>query len=166
MSTETTNGTDRENREIVLKHTFDAPRETVFKAWTDPDHLTQWWGPKGFDTPRNKITVDLHAGGQFNLVMVLKSAEIAAGMGVETGTEFPDQSEIVEIAEPERLVLRHAAQPEIGLLEPTITRIEFYEEGDKTRIRLTSGPYTEDMAPNAETGWSQSFDKLDALLAS
>jgi uncharacterized protein YndB with AHSA1/START domain len=123
-------------------------------------------GPEGFDSPRESVSVDLRAGGHLEVTMVVASAEIAAGMQVDPGTEFPDRSEIVALVEPELLVLRSEAQPEIGLPVPTITRIELHEDGDgRTRLTLTSGPHTEMMAPNAQTGWSQSFDKLERLLA-
>lgn len=153
-------------REVVLTRAFDAPRETVFEAWTDPDRVAKWWGPEGFDTPRKKVSIDLRVGGRFDLVMVVASAEIAAGMQVELGTEFPERSEIIGLVEPWLLALKSEAQPEIGLPAPTVTFIEFREGGDEARIALTSGPYTETMQPHAEAGWSGSFDKLDALLRS
>lgn len=155
------------DRKVVVNRVFDAPRQRVFKAWTDPDHVARWWGPEGFETPREKVNIDLRVGGRFDKVMVVASAEIAAGMGVEIGTEFPDRSEIVEVVEPELLVLKSEAQPEIGLPVATITRIEFHDDGEgKTRLTLADGPYTEMMQPNAEAGWTGSFDKLDRLLQS
>jgi uncharacterized protein YndB with AHSA1/START domain len=48
---ETHSGAAAERRELVLSRVFDAPRELVFQAWTDPKHLAQWWGPKGFTNP-------------------------------------------------------------------------------------------------------------------
>lgn len=62
---------------------------------------------------------------------------------------------------PEFLVLSSEPQPEMGLMERTITRIEFHEDGPgRMRVVLVDGPYTEMMAPHAENGWSQSFEKL------
>jgi len=154
------------DQEVVITRVFDAPRELVFRAWTDPDYIAKWWGPEGFDTPRESVNVDLRVGGRFDLVMVVASAEIAAGMRVDVGAEFVDRSEIVELVEPELLVLSLEAQPDIGLPVPTVTRIEFHEDGEGTRLKLTGGPYTPMMKPNAEAGWSGSFDKLERLLPS
>jgi uncharacterized protein YndB with AHSA1/START domain len=142
------------DREVRITRTFDAPCELVFKAWTDPDQVAQWWGPEGFDVPRSTVTIDVRVGGRYDLCMV----EAA------TGAEFWVRSTIAELVEPELIVLTSEAQPEYGLVE-TITRVQFHDHGDKTRMTLNSGPYTEDMAGNSETGWSMSFDKLDRRLA-
>lgn len=151
-------------RRVAITYRFAAPRPDVFAAFTEPAQIARWWGPRGFDAPADRIEVDLRPGGCFEVIMVLVSAEIAAGMGVPVGTEFPDRSEIVEVVGPELLVLRSAAQPELGLPVPSVTRIEFHVDGAGTRVELTGGPYTAAMAPNAEAGWRQSFDKLDGLL--
>lgn len=153
------------DQEVAITRVFDAPRELVFRAWTDPDQVARWWGPEGFDTPRESVKIELRVGGRFELDMVVASPEIAAGMGVEVGTAFPERAEIVELAEPELLVMRSEAQPQIGLPVETLTRIEFHADGDRTRVVATSGPYTAAMASNSEIGWNQSFDKLDQLLA-
>jgi uncharacterized protein YndB with AHSA1/START domain len=127
----------------------------VFKAWTDPDQVAKWWSPEGFDVPRESVDLDARAGGRFDLVMVQLS----------DGAEFPLRSQIAELVEPELIVLNHEPLPEVGLPDATITRIEFEDDGGKTRMSLTSGPYTEDMAGNAEAGWKEQFGKLDRLLA-
>ena len=48
-------------QEVVITRVFDAPREQVFRAWTEPQHFKRWWGPKGFTTPA--CTIDLRPGG-------------------------------------------------------------------------------------------------------
>ena len=151
-------------RRVAISYRFDAPRPEVFAAFTEPARIAQWWGPRGFFAPADRIEVDLRPGGRLDVIMVLASDEIAAGMGVPVGAEFPDCAEIIEVIDPELLVLRSAAQPEIGLPVPSVTRIEFHVDGTGTRVELTGGPYTPAMAPHAETGWRQSFDKLSWLL--
>ncbi len=158
--------TAQASRILEITHVFQAPRERVFQAFVDPEIIAQWWGPDGFHTPREKLVIEPQPGGRHHKVMVLASPAIAAGMGVSVGAEFPDAARIVEIKAPELLVLSSAAQPEMGLVEDTITRIEFHADGpDRTRVVLIDGPYSEMMAPHAETGWQQSFDKLSTLLA-
>lgn len=141
-------------REITISRIFDAPREVVFKAWTDPEQVASWFGPEGFATPRDSVEIDLRIGGRFNLRMV------QAGGGMEYGLRY----EIVELVDPELLVLRSEPMPEVGLHHPTITRIELEADGDRTRITLTDGPYPEAGGRGAAAGWEQSFDKLAALV--
>lgn len=157
--------TDTTRNQVRLERTYAAPRDVVFKAWTDPDQIAEWWGPDGFDVPREKIEVDLRVGGAFKLTMVLRSEQIAQGMGVAVGTEFPDRSEIVELEESSLLVLRSAPQPHHGIPDAILTRIAFTDVDGGTRVEIVSGPHTDAMAPNAELGWSQQLDKLERLLA-
>jgi uncharacterized protein YndB with AHSA1/START domain len=157
--------TETTRNEVRLARTYAAPRDVVFKAWTEPDQIAKWWGPEGFDAPREKIEVDLRVGGTFTVVMVLRSEEIARGMGVEAGTEFPDSSEIVELEENALIVLRSAPQPHHGIPDEVLTRISFYDDEGGTRVEIVSGPHTDEMAPNAEMGWQQQLGKLERLLA-
>lgn len=159
--------TDRASRIFEITRYFDAPREEVFRHLVEPDLIARWWGPDGFTTPADRVEVEAKVGGAHRKTMVLESAEIAAGMGVPVGTPFPDEATILEIAPPELLVLSSEPQPEMGLVERTVTRIELHADGpDRTRVVLVDGPYDEMMAPHAETGWSQQLGKLERLIAS
>ena len=60
---EKTSTAGQTEQELVIIRIFDAPRELVFKAWTEPEYLRQWWGPSGYTTPHCKI--DLHPGGKW-----------------------------------------------------------------------------------------------------
>ena len=140
--------------QITITRVFDAPRELVFKAWTDPEQVGKWFGPAGFDIPRESVEIDLRVGGPFHLRMV------RPGSGMEHALRY----EIVEFVEPELLVLEHGPMPEVGLHNGTVTRIEFDDEDGKTRMTLTDGPYAEEGGGGAEAGWASSFDKLEVLL--
>jgi uncharacterized protein YndB with AHSA1/START domain len=142
------------DQEILITRIFDAPRERVFRAWTDPDDVAAWFGPEQFDTPRERIRIDPRVGGRYELTMVQR----------EGGAEFPVGYEILELVEPELIVLRSDPMPEVGMHEPTVVRVEFHDHGAKTRMTLTDGPYPEGRG-HAETGWSAAFDKLAALVA-
>jgi uncharacterized protein YndB with AHSA1/START domain len=141
------------NQQVVVTRVFDAPRELVFRAWTDPDQVAKWYGPQGFDIPPESVVIDLRVGGRFELRMVRAGMELEMRLGYE----------IIELVEPELLVLRHDAKPELGIPNATVTRVELYDEDGKTRMVLTDGPYTE--SGHAETGWTQAFDKLAALVS-
>jgi uncharacterized protein YndB with AHSA1/START domain len=144
----------RAEQQVTITRFFDAPRELVFKAWTDPDQVARWFGPAGFETPRDSVEIDLRVGGRFSLRMVRG----------DSGMEHPVNYEIVEFVEPELLVLKSEPMPEIGLHQGTIARIELKDDAGRTRLTLTDGPYTEDGARGAGAGWEGAFDKLEALL--
>jgi uncharacterized protein YndB with AHSA1/START domain len=141
-----------QDQQVLITRIFDAPRDVVFRAWTDRDHVARWFGPDAFDTPRETVEIDLRVGGRFELTMVQK----------ESGARFPVRYEIVELEPPRLLVLRSEPMSEVGIHEPTFTRIELHDHGDKTRMSLSDGPYTQ--AAPAEAGWNAAFAKLDALL--
>jgi uncharacterized protein YndB with AHSA1/START domain len=158
--------TTQASRIVEITRLFDAPRERVFRAFVDPDLVAAWWGPDGFSAPRDRLVIEAHAGGRHEKTMVLESAQIAAGMGMSVGAEFPDAARVLEIVPPELLVLASDPQPQFGLVERTVTRIEFHAEGpSRTRLVLVDGPYSEMMGTHAENGWLQSFDKLARTLA-
>jgi uncharacterized protein YndB with AHSA1/START domain len=142
-----------QDQQVLITRIFDAPRDLVFQAWTDPDQVAQWYGPDGFDTPRETVTIDLRVGGRWELGMVQQ----------KSGAVFPVSYEIIELDPPRLLVLKSEPMPAVGMHEPTVTRIELHDHGDKTRMSLSDGPYTHS-AP-AEAGWNGAFAKLDALLA-
>ena len=82
------------DREIVSTRIFDASRDTLFKAFANPDELTQWWGPKGFTTTIQEF--DFRPGGICRLVL-----------HGPNGTDYHNEKVFVEIIKPERIVFRH-----------------------------------------------------------
>ena len=86
------------NAEIVTTRTFNAPRKLVYKAWSDPDHLKNWWGPNGFTNTFN--TFDFRVGGQWSFVM----------HGSEKGN-YKNECTFAVIKEPELLVWDRQSQP-------------------------------------------------------
>lgn len=142
-----------QDQTVLITRIFDAPRELVFRAWTDPDHLARWFGPEGMDTPRESVAVDLRVGGSIALTMV----------GRDSGMRMPLVYEIAELDAPRLLVLTSGPMPEMGMPEQVVTRIEFHDHGEKTRMTLSDGPHVR--STPAETGWHAAFDALEALLA-
>jgi uncharacterized protein YndB with AHSA1/START domain len=142
------------HQEVLITRVFEAPRERVFRAWTDPDGIAAWYGPAHFDTPRERIQIDLRVGGRYELTMVQRDG----------GAEFAIGYDIIELVEPELLVLRSDPMPEMGMHEPTITRIELHDHGATTRMTITDGPYPAG-GGHAESGWNSAFEKLATLVA-
>ena len=136
--------------DILITRIFDAPREQVFAAWTDPEQIARWYGPAGMDTPAEHVHVDLRVGGRYELTMV----------DGRSGTRYPLRYEIVELVVPELLVLRCPAMPEMGLPDEVTTRVELHDHGDRTRMTLVDGPYPSPGRGQAEAGWDAAVEKL------
>jgi len=144
-------------RELTITRIFNAPRERVFKAWTDPKELAKWWGPKTFTNP--VCEVDLKPGGALRIVM-----------RAPDGGEYPMQGIFREIVPPSRLVFTNIALDKDGhhIIEG-LTTVTFADDGGKTKLTLhTSGVAMVDYAAaylqGMEAGWTQSLEKLEALV--
>ncbi|KEQ24232.1 SRPBCC family protein [Paenibacillus tyrfis] len=85
--------------EIISSREFDVPRELVFRAWTTPDLLARWWGPRGFTNTFHEC--DIRPGGTWRFTM-----------HGPNGTDYPNHSVFVEIVPLERIVLDHLSSPE------------------------------------------------------
>ena len=140
----------RKAPELTLSRVFDAPRPLVWKAWTRPEHLARWWGPRGFALPR--CDQALRAGGAFALVM----------RGPD-GRDYPYRGEFREVVEPERLVSVGVIHDLPGhVVETTVT---FAEEGEQTRVTVHQVySFETDATRGAREGWGQSLDRLGELL--
>jgi uncharacterized protein YndB with AHSA1/START domain len=140
-------------REYTETRVLDAPRELVWKAWTEPEQLAQWWGPKGMSTPIETIELDLRPGGAFRLTMVSDAS----------GAEFPTEMEFREVVEPDRLVFGWEAQRGIGAGEVTVT---FRDLGGRTEMTTHFVGYQTDEIERASRAlWQTQLDKLRAHLA-
>jgi uncharacterized protein YndB with AHSA1/START domain len=158
--------------EFVVSREFNAPRELVFKAWTDPAHLAKWWGPKGFNITSSKM--ELHPGGIFLYSMVTPDSQEIWGKFIYR-----------EITPPEKLVFITSFSDRDGGLTripwlanwpmEVLNVITFTENNGKTTLNLKGGPINaseEEIASFAEgrdgmaQGFAGAFEQLDAHLAS
>ncbi|MGF1609822.1 MAG: SRPBCC domain-containing protein [Kiloniellales bacterium] len=112
------------DREIVLTRLFDAPRELVFEAWSDPAQLAQWWGPDGFTTTTH--TMDLRPGGVWRFVM----------HGPD-GRDYPNKVTYIEVERPSRLVYRQGGEEDLEDIQFHVT-VTFEAQGGKTKVTLRS----------------------------
>jgi uncharacterized protein YndB with AHSA1/START domain len=153
--------------QIVITRVFDAPRDLVFKAWTEPERLTRWWGPTGFTSPVCRI--DLRAGGVFHNCM--RSPD---------GQDFWSKGVYREVVVPERIVCTDSfADAEGNVVEPSqygmaswpreaLLTVTFAEADGQTtlRVRHAVGSAAATERDMCQQGWSQSLDKLAGYLAS
>ncbi|HSY15354.1 MAG TPA: SRPBCC domain-containing protein [Jatrophihabitantaceae bacterium] len=145
--------------ELVITRVFDAPREVVYRAFTDPDQLAQWFGPVGFSVPRDTIDIDLRVGGHQRMTMVNDE---------DPAFTSPVNATFVEVIENELLVGTEEWAGPVGQNEPVqmTMRLEFHDDDGKTRLVIRQGPFTDDFLAMAREGWGSSFTKLDVLLSS
>ena len=133
-------------QEITITRVFDAPRELVWKAWTEPARLARWWGPRGWSNPLANITMDVRPGGAFRVTSV--------------SDEMTSQGVYREVSEPERLVLEEPAED--SWHEGAVSVVTFTDRGDGlTEVTLRAAIQTTDeMRAHAEAGMAGSLDRL------
>ena len=148
-------------QELVITRVFDAPRELVWKAWTEPERFMQWWGPKGFTSPVCKI--DLRVGGKY--LNCMRSPE---------GKDYWSTGVYREVVEPERIVCTDSFADAEGNVVPAthygmspdsplemLVRVTFEEHEGKTKLTLQHvGIPAGEMSELTGAGWNESFDKL------
>jgi uncharacterized protein YndB with AHSA1/START domain len=154
-----------QGRELVITRIFDAPREIVWKAWTEPEQLLRWWGPKGFTAPICKI--DFRVGGAY--LFCMRSPE---------GQEFWSTGVYREIIPLERFVCTDSFADAEGNVIPAsqygmpgdwplelLVTVTFEEVDGKTKLTLRHAGIPEgQMTDMTSAGWNESFDKLTESL--
>jgi uncharacterized protein YndB with AHSA1/START domain len=146
-------------KQLILTRIFNAPSETVFKAWTETSQIKQWWGPHGFTNP--VCEMDVRPGGSIHIDMMAPD-----------GVVFPMGGTFRIIESPRRIVFMSTAfEDEEGnnRLE-NLNTITFTALDGKTKLHLQadvlrSTPEMDSVLDGMEEGWRQSLDKLEAYLA-
>ena len=150
-----------EEQGLVIERIFDAPRELVWRAWTEPEQLMRWYGPTGMTSQACEI--DLRVGGRY--LWGLRSPE---------GQEYWNTGVYREIVPLERFVATQSMADEHGNvismgddfpLETIVTVTLEDLGGGRTKLTLRQAGFPDDMAAHAGGGWNQAFDKLAAVLA-
>ncbi len=145
-------------QELMISRVFHAPREVVFRAWTDAEQFRQWWGPKGFTNP--VCDVDARPGGA-----------LLVHMRAPNGVIYPMTAVFLDVAPPERIVFQNSALNEKGeSMFEVLQTVIFGEEGAKTRVTvhatvLRAGPEAAQHLAGMEMGWSMTLERLGEYLA-
>jgi uncharacterized protein YndB with AHSA1/START domain len=142
------------DRDIYITWAFAAPREVVWKFFTEPELIARWFGPHIFSVPADTVTVEPREGGAYRLTMVERSS----------GAQAPMAGEITRIEPPEYLEIVLGAHSADVDLENVVLRIRLHDHGEKTRVTLHQGPFTELDRDLTAAGWEESFEGLDAIL--
>jgi uncharacterized protein YndB with AHSA1/START domain len=141
-------------RELIITRVFDAPRDLVWKAFTEPDRLRQWFSPKGFET--TTAEADLRPGGAFGVVMRFTEGD---------GKDYPATGTYREVVAPSRIVMTMSGEGTDGTIADTHLTITLLERGGRTLVIIhqTGMPLTE--TAGASEGWTQILDKLAEYLS-
>jgi uncharacterized protein YndB with AHSA1/START domain len=134
---------------VRLVEVFDAPRERVFAAWTEPERLKRWWGPGAYRT--TEAEVDLRPGGRYALTLEPGAMHLAG--------------EFREVVPPERLVYTWRWVAGVPDTRESLVTVEFHDLGARTEVVLLhdnfAGPGPVDMY---DAGWASGLQKLGAHL--
>jgi len=141
------------NRTVTLKRTFNAPIKLVWEAWTQPEHIAQWWGPKGMEI--KVVEHDFRVGGKWKYTMEMPD-----------GNEFISDGVYSVIVELEKIFSSANFKP---MTEGVEIQALFEENGDKTNFTFNVVHPTEEYCKQQEkmgimNGWGSVFERLDTLV--
>ncbi len=141
------------DRTLTIKRTFNAPIQLVWDAWTQAEHITRWWGPKGMET--EVVAHDFRVGGQWKYIMQMPD-----------GTEFIAEGEYAEIMAPTKLITSADFRP---MTEGVVLEVLLEAEGEQTHFTFNVIHPSEEYCKQQEAmgfynGWGSTFDRLAELL--
>ena len=152
--------------EIVIARFFDAPRELAWRAWTEPELVKEWLGPKNYTSP--SVTIDLRVGGKYLYCMRSPGGRDIWSTGVYR-----------EIVRPERIVATDSFADEKGNVVPAtyygmskdfpaelLVTVTFEVQATRTKLTLRhTGIPPGDLSDATRAGWNESLDKYAGVLA-
>jgi uncharacterized protein YndB with AHSA1/START domain len=142
------------DRMLTITRMFDAPRDLVWRAWTDPKHLMSWWGPRAH--PAEDVEADVRVGGRWRHCL----------RAVEDGSALRHGGVFREVVPPERLVFTFAWEEEGERGIENVVTVTFAEQGGKTLMTMQQTPFQSfEERDGHQGGWGSAFDRLDELLA-
>ena len=145
------------DREIVLTRVFNAPRELVFEAYTEPEHVRNWWGPR--NSTKVRFEAEVRPGGSYRYVILSGD-----------GDEVPFTGVYQEVTPPERLVYTEIYDVvPFNSGDPALNTVTFTDEAGKTLVTVTTVYPTKEvrdfvLTTGVEGGAAESYDRLEELL--
>ncbi len=143
-----------DNPDIEMSWTFEAPREEVWREWTEPERFADWYGGPDFPIPLDTVAMDVREGGKWNLVMIAGPREIHW------------DGEYIEVKEPERLVFTVSDQPDEDVYD-LCTVVLTDLDGDRTEMlfQQSGGHMSAEAYRRAAQGWSGFFERIAERLS-
>jgi uncharacterized protein YndB with AHSA1/START domain len=144
---------DAKNRTLTLKKVLNAPVKIVWEAWTKPEHIMQWWAPKGMKIDVIKHDFKVHGKWKYSMPM-------------PDGNLFISEGEYLEIEPYKKIVTTADFKP---MTEGVEMHVEFEADGDKTNFTFSVVHATEEYSKQQEkmgfyNGWGSAFDRMEVLL--
>ncbi len=151
--TATASRTEPAHPGLVMSRLFDAPRDLMFRIWTEPKHLLRWWAPHDFTVPH--AALDARPGGRLRI-----------DFRWPNGVVFENYGDVVEVTPPERLVFTTEYREHGRLMVASLVTATFDAVGGKTRVTIRADvthaePEAADSLAGMEEGWNQQIDKLE-----
>jgi len=142
------------DRVLAITRIFDAPRDLVFKAWTDPEHVKRWWAPKGFTVV--SLEMDLRLGGAYTRHM--RSLE---------GSDSWRRGVYKEIVAPERLAFTYISDNTQGTVgHETLVTVNFEDLGARTKMTFRQAVFESVLARDVHRGgWTSTMERFSEYLA-
>jgi uncharacterized protein YndB with AHSA1/START domain len=140
---------------ITITRVFEAPRERVWREWTEPGRFADWFGGTESEVPLTSVSMDVRPGGSWRLTMFAEPGR----------REIHWNGEYLEVVEPERLVFTVSDQPEDDVYElVTVVLIDIGD--DRTEMLFEQqGRMSAEEYERAGQGWSTFFDRIAERLA-
>ena len=162
---------EKRSEPFVISRVLDAPRERVWKAWTEAEHLKHWWGPQGFKLHTCKV--DLRPGGVFHYGMTTPEGKDLWGKFIYREIKAPERLVfIVSFSDPKGGVTRHPWNENWPL--EMLSTVTFEQQGGKTKVSVQWIPADsasdiertafDESRPNLKQGWGGTIDKLTDYL--
>jgi uncharacterized protein YndB with AHSA1/START domain len=137
---------------LRLTRILPAPRETVYRALTEPGEIAKWWGPRGFTAP--SVEFDLRVGGRYRIAMQPPDGDV-----------FYLSGEFLEVDPPARLAYTFRWDPPDRDDRQTMVTLALQDQGERTKVLLTQDGFaTEKRRALHEDGWTDSFERLEQVL--
>ena len=138
---------------LLIRRKLPAPRERVFDAWTQPEHLSQWLGPRDFTAP--DVHIDLRPGGTYRFTLQRANGEQVVATGV-----------FREVRKPEHLSYTWRWEETDPAMEhETLVTLDLYDRDGGTELVLKQERFVDEASRDGHTrGWNEALDKLEAFL--
>jgi uncharacterized protein YndB with AHSA1/START domain len=159
------------SKDFVITRVFDAPRDRIWRAWTEPERLKHWWGPKGFACTH--CTVDLRPGGLMHYCLRAPDGQEMWGRFIYREVVKPQKLVfVVAFSDPKGRITSHPMSPDWP--QQILSTVEFAVQGQKTLVTVHWTPIEatdlerktfEDGAPSMQQGWTGTFEQLESYLS-
>ena len=145
--------TRTKEQELIIDRVFDAPRETVWKAWTRPEQFARWYG--GVNSTLSDVAMDVRPGGGWSAVMHIPGAP-----------DIPWKADYREVLEAERLVFALRNPENLGDPNVEVVTVAFEDVGPKTHMifRQAGSLPAEEYKTGLKKGWNEFFDRMEGVL--